>query len=247
MVPLINALANAITSLWLGPFQRSSRFRPIPFCSVQSRPIPFRPIPFRPIPFRPIQGLAAMLLILALSLGSLPHGLSSAQASNLDPLKKASIVPDSGSFFHISGSRPDAIGLHNNKLSGCPATPNCVSSQDSDDQHQIDALPWAGEPAAAIAALKKILRSQERVKLISSTNNYLYAEYTSRWFGFVDDVEFHVNPTTQTIEVRSGSRLGESDLGVNRTRIEAIRKTLATLAPPSPNASRIPPTLTAPA
>ena len=136
----------------------------------------------------------------------------------------------SGSLFSFSGSRPTNLGLTEGKLAACPSSPNCVSSQSQDAEHQIEALQYEGTPADAIAQLKTTIESLPRTKIIQTTDNYLYAEFTSALMGFVDDVEFYVNPDQPVIEVRSASRLGESDLGVNRQRIEAIRSAIAGLA-----------------
>jgi uncharacterized protein (DUF1499 family) len=130
-------------------------------------------------------------------------------------------LPDNPTFF--AGSRPDNLGINQGQSIACPATPNCVSSQSDDAEHYIEPLAYKTSASDAIAKLKNIIENQERAKLISATDNYLYAEFTSRWMGYVDDVEFSVNKKENVIEVRSASRLGESDLGVNRQRIETIR------------------------
>ena len=136
----------------------------------------------------------------------------------------------SGSLFSFSGSRPTNLGLTEGKLAACPSSPNCVSSQSQDAEHQIEALQYEGTPADAIAQLKTTIEALPRTTIIQTTDNYLYAEFTSALMGFVDDVEFYINPDQPVIEVRSASRLGESDLGVNRQRIEAIRSAIAGLA-----------------
>ena len=71
------------------------------------------------------------------------------------------------------------------------------------------------------------MRSLPRTQIITETDSYLYAEFTSKLMGFVDDVEFSLDPAAKVIQVRSASRLGESDLGVNRDRVQAIRAALA--------------------
>jgi uncharacterized protein (DUF1499 family) len=130
-------------------------------------------------------------------------------------------LPDNPTFF--AGTHPDNLGISEGYLTTCPATPNCVSSQSSDAEHYIEPLAYKTSASDAIAKLKSIVESQERAKLISATDDYLYAEFTSRWMGYVDDVEFWLNKKENVVEVRSASRLGESDLGVNRQRIETIR------------------------
>jgi len=72
--------------------------------------------------------------------------------------------------------------------------------------------------------LSKIIRSMNGARIISSRENYLYAEFKTSFFGFIDDVEFHANESANQIEVRSASRLGYSDLGLNRSRVESIRE-----------------------
>lgn len=140
------------------------------------------------------------------------------------------VIAMSGSLFSFSGSRPTNLGLTEGKLAACPSSPNCVSSQSQDAEHQIEALQYEGTPAEAIAQLKTTIEALPRTTIIQTTDNYLYAEFTSALMGFVDDVEFYINPDQPVIEVRSASRLGESDLGVNRQRIEAIRSAIAGLA-----------------
>ena len=78
-----------------------------------------------------------------------------------------------------------------------------------------------------MANLKQMVQAMPRTKIVKETNNYLYVEFASKLMGFVDDVEFYLDNDNQTIQVRSASRLGESDLGVNRQRIEAIRGLLS--------------------
>ena len=129
-------------------------------------------------------------------------------------------------LFHFSGQRPDNLGVKDGKLMACPGSPNCVSSQapSTDAEHSIAPLSYDSSPAEAIARLKSIVEGMERTEIIKETDNYLYAEFTSKLMGFVDDVEFYAEPDTGTVHVRSASRLGQSDLGVNRQRIEAIRQ-----------------------
>jgi uncharacterized protein (DUF1499 family) len=109
-------------------------------------------------------------------------------------------------------------------LQACPSSPNCVSSQAADSPHQIAALPLTGDLANSRQRLLALLASQPRVTVVSDENNYIHAEFTSRLLRFVDDVEFLLGP--QAIEVRSASRVGHSDLGVNRARVEQLREQL---------------------
>ncbi len=97
-------------------------------------------------------------------------------------------------------------------------------SQASDAAHAIEPIPFQGEPAAALARLVKVVEGFPRTRIVSATENYLHAEFTSLIFRFTDDVEFLVDPAARVIHCRSASRVGYSDLGANRRRIEAIRR-----------------------
>jgi uncharacterized protein (DUF1499 family) len=130
-------------------------------------------------------------------------------------------------IFSFSGTRPSNLGVTDGKLQPCPDSPNCVSSQSTDAEHGIAPLTFTGDPAAAIANLQKVILAMPRAKIITAEGNYLYAEFTSAFMGYVDDVEFFANPEQGIIEVRSASRLGKSDLGVNRERVETIRANFA--------------------
>lgn len=124
-------------------------------------------------------------------------------------------------MFNFSGTRPNNLGVKDGKLAPCPGSPNCVSSQSEDPQFNIDPLP-----PITIADLKSIVANMERTTIIEETDNYLYAEFKSKLMGYVDDVEFYLDSDANVIQVRSASRLGKSDLGVNRKRIEEIRSQL---------------------
>ena len=123
----------------------------------------------------------------------------------------------------FAGKKPDNLGVRDGKLAPCPNTPNCVSSQSADTTHKIEPLTYTSSSEEAFAKLKKAIASQPRTKIITITPNYLYVEFTSAIMGFVDDVEFYLDADASLIHVRSASRLGKSDLGVNRKRIETIR------------------------
>lgn len=126
----------------------------------------------------------------------------------------------------FAGTRPDNLGIQNGQLAVCPNSPNCVSSYSEDAEHGIAPLTYSSNSQEAIANLKQIINSQERTKIVTENDNYLYAEFTSKIMGFVDDVEFYLDEAENVIHVRSASRLGQSDLGANRQRIETIRAKL---------------------
>jgi len=118
-----------------------------------------------------------------------------------------------------AGERPASLGVVDGRLATCPDSPNCVSSFETRESHQIAPLE------ASIAQVRSQILAMPGAQIIREQDQYLYAEFTSRLMGFVDDVEF-LEQAGQT-HVRSASRLGQSDLGVNRKRIEAIRQALS--------------------
>ncbi len=130
------------------------------------------------------------------------------------------------SLLHFAGTPPTTLGVQGGSLAPCPGTPNCVQSQLDDAQHQIAPLTYGTDAEIAFAQLQAVVAAMPRTRIVTDDFPYLYAEFTSALMGFVDDVEFYLEPETQTIQVRSASRLGESDLGVNRDRIETIRSQL---------------------
>jgi len=133
----------------------------------------------------------------------------------------------------FSGSRPENLGVREGRLAPCKSTPNCVSSQadaDKDAGHYVAPIRIGGSARDAWAALKSLLRAMPRVNIVAEKDDYLYAEFASRTMGFVDDVEFLFDQKAGVIHVRSASRLGRSDFGVNRDRIETLRDRLAAAA-----------------
>lgn len=124
-------------------------------------------------------------------------------------------------LLSCAGERPTTLGVQDNRLDTCPDSPNCVSSFDTRESHGIE--PLTGNLAQVRAALEQM----PGASIISSEGNYLYAEFTSRLMGFVDDVEFLADPAAGVVHVRSASRLGHSDMGVNRERVENLRALMA--------------------
>lgn len=125
-----------------------------------------------------------------------------------------------------TGARPMSLGVHDGKLAPCPASPNCVSSQSSDKDHFVEPFPFTGTPVEAMAKVKVVLSTMPRARIVTATENYLHAEFTSALFRFVDDAEFWFDEIARTIHLRSASRVGSSDLGVNRKRIEDLREAM---------------------
>ena len=129
----------------------------------------------------------------------------------------------------FAGKRPQNLGHGTGRLAPCKTSPNCVSSQAdaADREHYIAPLAMKGNAAGdAMAAVRKAVESMPRTTVVRVEPGYLYAEFRSRLMGFVDDVEFLADPAAGLVHVRSASRLGRRDFGVNRNRVEALRAIL---------------------
>src|SRR4029077_16577595 len=109
------------------------------------------------------------------------------------------------------------------RLAPCPRTPNCVSTQAPPGPQHMDPIPYSGPLAAARARMLQILRDHPRTRIVREDPLYLKAECRSAIFRFVDDVELAFDDGAKRIDFRSASRLGRSDFGVNRKRMEEIR------------------------
>ncbi|MEH2346956.1 MAG: DUF1499 domain-containing protein [Nostoc sp.] len=122
-----------------------------------------------------------------------------------------------------------SLGVDNGHLSSCPASDNCVVSQNADSKHTINPINYHLDRNAAREILLKVISVVPRTEIVEQTPNYIHALSKSRIFKFVDDVEFYLPPNESVIHLRSASRVGESDLGVNRRRMEQIRLALLDL------------------
>jgi uncharacterized protein (DUF1499 family) len=120
-----------------------------------------------------------------------------------------------------AGERPQNLGSKEGLLLACPSSPNCVSSQAADEGHRIAPLAFNGDPDAAFARLKQVLGRRGDTTIIEEKAGYLRVELRTTLF--VDDGEFLLDQPHSVIQVRSASRLGYSDLGKNRSRMEEIR------------------------
>ncbi len=123
---------------------------------------------------------------------------------------------------------PGNLGVKDGRLAPPKKTPNCVSSQadPSDAEHYIAPIAFKGTTAAAMAAAKTAVESMERSTIVREERGYLYAEFRSKLLGFVDDVELLYDEKGGVFHVRSASRLGRRDFGVNRKRMEILRTKL---------------------
>ncbi|UCC20007.1 MAG: DUF1499 domain-containing protein [Promethearchaeota archaeon] len=116
------------------------------------------------------------------------------------------------------------IGVTNGKFYPCPKSPNCVSTQSIDERHKMSPLRYKTSLEEAKTKILKIISSLKRTRIITNTNDYIHIEVRTAVFRFVDDVEFYFDDSEKLIHFRSAARLGYSDLGVNKKRMENISK-----------------------
>ena len=139
-----------------------------------------------------------------------------------------------GQLGFLRGAAPDNLGVRDGRLKPPSKTPNSVSSQaglwpDHPQQAYASIAPLAlrGDGAATLARIRTVVQSMPGAVVVSSGDDYLYAQFTTRLMKYTDDVEFWFDAATGVVQVRSASRIGEGDLGTNRKRIEALRAALA--------------------
>ena len=139
-----------------------------------------------------------------------------------------------GQLGLLKGTPPDNLGVRDGRLKAPSGGPNSVSSQAAlypehpmREYAQIAPLALRGDASTTMAKLRAIVAAMPGAHIVKSDGDYLYAQFTTRLMGFVDDTEFWFDPAAGVIQVRSASRVGRKDLGVNRARVEAIRAQLA--------------------
>ncbi|MCG7601062.1 DUF1499 domain-containing protein [Halomonas sp. McH1-25] len=127
----------------------------------------------------------------------------------------------------MTSKRPINLGVEQGRLAACPAIHNCVCSQADDQAHYVAPFSAPGMTGKEILArLASALHACEEAEVITQTDAYLHAECHSAWLGFVDDLELFWSEDENVCHVRSASRLGLSDLGKNRARVEKLRMLL---------------------
>jgi uncharacterized protein (DUF1499 family) len=115
-------------------------------------------------------------------------------------------------------------GTIGNRLSPCPNSPNCVSSFSEDESHYVEPFTYKSNIEEARQKLIFVMQSMKRSEIATAEKTYLHATFTSSLFRFVDDVEFLFDGDRKIIHVRSAARTGYYDFGVNRRRVEDIRR-----------------------
>lgn len=125
-----------------------------------------------------------------------------------------------------SGKRPDEIGSVPYGLRECPKSPNCVSSEATDKQHAIESFRLKGDATVSWPLIQNEIASMPRWTIVKATDTYIHVECKSRIFRFIDDLELYFNSSNKIISIRSASRIGYSDFGANRRRVELLRSEL---------------------
>ena len=141
---------------------------------------------------------------------------------------KARRIADAGRRNGSAGAPPPG-----ERLAPCPHRPNCVCSEDGEPpRRRIEPFAVVGDPAVAFLRLKDLAAAAPRTEIDAATDVYLHAACRTR-LGFVDDLEFRLCSEKRVIHVRSASRIGYSDLGANRARVEALRRRFLAAQPNS--------------
>jgi len=127
-----------------------------------------------------------------------------------------------------SGKQPEKMGIDPSGLRGCPKSPNCVSSEAKEEKHAVESFHLKGDPTVSWPLIQYEIASMPRWTIVTATDNYIHVECKSRIFRFIDDLELYFNSSNGIISIRSASRVGYSDFGANRRRVEFLRSELRT-------------------
>ncbi len=133
------------------------------------------------------------------------------------------IIISAFALASCNSSVPETVGLRFNQLQDCPGSPNCVSTTTEQEDKLMDALPFKGSLADTKQALKATIEATERTKIIKESLVYIHAEFQTKSGIFTDDVEFLLDQNSKKVHFKSASRVGHSDLGANRKRMEKFK------------------------
>lgn len=136
------------------------------------------------------------------------------------------------SMFALSfmAKKPGGLGIQDGRLAECPVSPNCVCTQCSSRDHWMEPLMYSGDAESAWGRLKALVAAKSDATIINETDSYLHVEFQTSFFRFVDDVEFLLDAESGRIHFRSASRVGYSDMGLNRRRMEDFRASFESAA-----------------
>jgi len=142
----------------------------------------------------------------------------------------AVVLVAAGQIGWLSGTQPANLGVHDGRLAAPALTPNSVSSQARlypDNPQSASAyiapITFQGDPQLAMDRLISVLRQTEGASIVAQQPDYIYLQARTKVLNFTDDLEFWMDRPNNVIHMRSASRIGRSDLGKNRARLEAIR------------------------
>ncbi|TYL48455.1 DUF1499 domain-containing protein [Marinomonas sp. IMCC 4694] len=133
-------------------------------------------------------------------------------------------------YVNVNNHLPEGLGVtEEGLLKACPASPNCVSTQAlvDDVNHYIDPIVYRGNRKDTQLAIESFMLEKDNARIVSHSLGYVHFEVTSRLIGYVDDVEFYLPEADSVVHARSASRVGYSDLGVNRDRVQQVQNLLA--------------------
>lgn len=146
-------------------------------------------------------------------------------------LKKTSLSIVMASGIFINSSSLLGLGIVNGKLEECGSEPNCVSTSNADSRHAVEA--WIYDEALSVediqARLVQVLMAEDNARIITVRDHYIHAEFKSKIFKFVDDLEFLIDEDTHSIGIRSASRVGYFDFRVNRKRVNKLKESFLAL------------------
>ncbi len=131
------------------------------------------------------------------------------------------LIPVAWGLLALPSWRRPVLGLVEGQLRRCPDSPNCVCSEGETGEHSIEPLRFTGSPEAAWSRLVAVVEATSNAHVVTREDSYLRVEFVTPLMRYVDDVEFRLTP--EAIHVRSASRVGRSDLGANRQRVEVLR------------------------
>lgn len=125
-------------------------------------------------------------------------------------------------LFSITATMAHGVDLNSNVLKPCPDKPNCISTAEVAAKHGLEPLPFRGNLQQTREALVQLISTMPNSAIVQTQDKYIHVTFTSKMFGFVDDVEFLLDETNHLTHIRSASRSGYYDFGVNKRRVEDI-------------------------
>lgn len=131
-------------------------------------------------------------------------------------------------YIVLSNRLPEGLGVTDGLLKSCPTSPNCVSTQAQPDDttHYVEPIVYNGERKATQLKIESLMLTNGDARIVNSELGYVHFEVKSKLIGYIDDVEFYLPEVDSVVHFRSASRVGHSDLGVNRERFNQIKSLL---------------------